>query len=612
MASGSELLTSLLFKISADSAELKQGLAKAQQDISSFGKGLGQLKGVIAGAFTVAAVIGFGKAVFDIADEIDGVIGKLDDLGQSADLALNAGKAKAIADVFGQDIDKVIGAANATANQFGITMNEALTYVQKGLALAGPESQKYLKSLESQAANYKQLGGNADSFFTIVTDGYRTSSNFEEQLKNGIVASAGAFDTLANGMNDGQLIQQKLVDSTAELNTEFANLFDGTGDVVDTFKIGFNTIAVGAIQAVKKVVVDVINYFIDLYNESTLFKVSIEAIKLAFTTLWEVVKLLFNQLVTGFKTVAKVIGAVLKGEFSSIPEILKTSFQESVNDSKTFANNIGNNIQQGVQNVLSKDKIKLLGEDADAEATVQGTKAAITFSGAFKKTYSEMMKGFSLTGNANDPLSTGVKMPELGAMKPVSIDVDTDPMDVAMEQARQNWEKYGSIVESVSSIAGQAIVSMTESAIKGSEDSGSAMENAGKQFVNAGKQFIAAALAQTLATAIMDSFKTAGNPIVGILLAGLATAGVIALFSAIPSFATGGQTNNPFFIAGESQGRGELVVNTGGGSRIYNHSQTKSMLDNVGGNNIVLTARISGESIYLTNQETIRRRANSR
>lgn len=612
MASGNELLTSLLFKISADSAELKQGLTKAQGDISNFSKGLGQLKGVIAGAFTVAAVIGFGKAVFGIADEIDGVIGKLDDLGQSADLALNAGKAKAIADVFGQDIDKVIGAANATASQFGITMNEALDYVQKGLALAGPESQKYLKTLESQSAGYAQLGGDADKFFSIVTDGYRTSSDFESQLKQGRDAQASSFADLTKQMNDGQLIQQKLVNSTAELNTEFALLFDGTGDVVDTFKIGFNTIAVGAIRAIKKNVIEVINYFIDLYNESTAFKLSIESTKLVFTTLWETVKLVFNQITTGFKTIAKIIGAALKGEFGSIPQILRDSFNESLADAKTFSTNVGNNIKEGVQNVLSKEKIQLLGTEPDGEANMQGTRAGLNFGAAFKKSYTEITKGFSLTAKANDPLAGGgLDLPALDGPKPVTITADVSQLDIAMAQAQNNWTKYGEFVESASAIAGNAIVSMSEQIGKGSKDSSDAIKESGKVFVETAKQFIAAALAKSIAEAIFKSMASTGNPIAALIVAGIASAGVIALFSALPSFSTGGFHNaNTPFIAGEKQGRGELVIPTASGSRIYNHSQTKSMLSNQN-NKLELIARISGESIYLLNKETNRRRLNT-
>ena len=149
MASGNQIMSSLLFNIEANTASLKTGLEQAKSQISKFSAGLNQIKNVVAGAFAVSAVVGFGKKVFEFATGIDDVIGKIDDLGNSLNLALDAGKAKAIADTFEVDIDKVISAANSTSKQFGITFTESLNYIQKGLSLAGTEQLKYLKSLES-------------------------------------------------------------------------------------------------------------------------------------------------------------------------------------------------------------------------------------------------------------------------------------------------------------------------------------------------------------------------------------------------------------------------------------------------------------------------------
>lgn len=63
----------------------------------------------------------------------------------------------------------------------------------------------------------------------------------------------------------------------------------------------------------------------------------------------------------------------------------------------------------------------------------------------------------------------------------------------------------------------------------------SANETFAQSLARLAKQVVAARLAMALANAISKSFETAKNPIVGAVLAGVASAGVMALFSKIPS-----------------------------------------------------------------------------
>ena len=90
------------------------------------------------------------------------------------------------------------------------------------------------------------------------------------------------------------------------------------------------------------------------------------------------------------------------------------------------------------------------------------------------------------------------------------------------------------------------------------------------------KETINAALAQALAFAIANSFKSSGNPILGIILSGVAIAAVNKLFDQIPAFATGGIVpyGSNLQLVGE---RGPELVSLPGGSRVYNNSQTTNI-----------------------------------
>ena len=76
-------------------------------------------------------------------------------------------------------------------------------------------------------------------------------------------------------------------------------------------------------EPIKAQLVAIANYFIDLYNESTAFRVAVEYVTLQFKNMWSVVKFVFNAIYTVITGVVKQIinqfaamGAVFKGAFT--------------------------------------------------------------------------------------------------------------------------------------------------------------------------------------------------------------------------------------------------------------------------------------------------------
>lgn len=93
-------------------------------------------------------------------------------------------------------------------------------------------------------------------------------------------------------------------------------------------------------EPIKRSLRQIANYFIELYNESTLFRAGVESVILQFKTLFEVGKFIFETLknivsgfidnfLNGFKSFGKIIKAVLTGDLKSIPDIVN----EAMNDS---------------------------------------------------------------------------------------------------------------------------------------------------------------------------------------------------------------------------------------------------------------------------------------
>ncbi len=126
-------------------------------------------------------------------------------------------------------------------------------------------------------------------------------------------------------------------------------------------------IAVAAISAIafaiiadlgpaRKILADVVNFFIHLYNNSLEFRGIVETIAAAFKTLWATAKAFFNISVTGFKTIGEVAGALLKGDFASIKDIVKAGFEQAKDDGTELITETGEAWQKALENTFNLKK----------------------------------------------------------------------------------------------------------------------------------------------------------------------------------------------------------------------------------------------------------------
>ena len=179
-----------------------------------------------------------------------------------------------------------------------------------------------------------------------------------------------------------------------------------TGFTVLTGPIGLVIAALTAIGVIiyknwapiKQTLIDIANYFIDLYNESTVVRVGVEGVVLAFKTLFEIGKFIFETLkniiggfvdtfVNGFKTIGRIIKAVLTGNISDIPGIIESAgkdglnvfkgfTKELANDWKNLTNGIKQNADDALANITSRKKIAFLKSDVDASGLTEALSEA--------------------------------------------------------------------------------------------------------------------------------------------------------------------------------------------------------------------------------------------
>lgn len=160
-------------------------------------------------------------------------------------------------------------------------------------------------------------------------------------------------------------------DATAELNKTMSALFDmsdkGFGGMISQVKL----LATKWLTALLRGVIDTINYFIDLYNESTAFRALVQSLIVNFKNLWAAVKLAFNLIIDGAKNVGrslKAIGQIIEGIITFSADKIKagqdalansfvTSFKDGFNDIKGFAVETMGNTMDAVNEVIKNKKV---------------------------------------------------------------------------------------------------------------------------------------------------------------------------------------------------------------------------------------------------------------
>jgi tape measure domain-containing protein len=165
-------------------------------------------------------------------------------------------------------------------------------------------------------------------------------------------------------------------------------------------------------EIVKKSLVDVVNYFIDLYNESTLFRAAINSIVLAFkgfvnagqlaiSLVINAFKALFKFILDGFVASGKLIKAVLTLDVEAIPGIIKEGFsafgnigdfiKNSAQDIKVFGVQTSVDLANAVNDTLRKKIKPITGADlfgGGAAGVATGTTSAIIPTATKKPTIS--------------------------------------------------------------------------------------------------------------------------------------------------------------------------------------------------------------------------------
>lgn len=483
----------------------------------------------------------------------------------------------------------------------GVNVDDLQQKVLSGSITEFDAVMKISSALQNFSSNSAEAGKVLTDVFgkgavTIGVDFYKelskTNLGLEETLKN------------ADAVEVANL---RIATATEEINKVTVELFGNSSTLWTQMKAGAYEVAASALKQVQNAILNASNFFIQLYNNSLLFRTVIQLIALNFKGLYDTVAAFASVLFDTFSGAAKLIKAILTGSFKDIPSILAEGFNNVKGDIVNSATDLFNDFKDAFENVANNKPIDLIDvNQSTQQATIAGAQAGQAYATAFATA------GGDFTDKLKPISSKNLPQAKTPTVKPLP-----DNFNAQIKTTNQELGYTYSILEKVGmsfnnnisdnavnsiNLLGQTIASNVSKGVDSLADFGNAV-------VNTAKQVIAASLSQAIAEAILSSqdIPFPGN----LIAAGIAVGAVSALFAAIPSFESGGvvgSTSN--LIRMNENGNGELAIMPSG-SVIIPHDLSSKL---VSGNNrmqVEVIGVVKGEDIYFSQQTVKRRRGNS-
>ena len=391
MFESSELAQSLGTQVGL-AAELGISFDELLANISTYTKTTGDAR---------SATVGFGGVMMAITKPTSQGAKALDDINMSYDsLRAMVGESGLSETLFhlkdafaenGVEMTSLFGKSQAVKNIMGVLgeqgenyklildeMGESADFTSQAFdVLSQTPSFKIEQSINNIKLAFQEIGG---IIMPVVSD-----------IMNGISNTIGWFG--------------KLDESTKNWSLAIAGILAFAGPLISFFGflagvIGFIMSPIGLIIAglvllgtaiyqnwdtVKKWIAAIMNYFIDLYNESLFFRAAIEFIIMTFKNLWAQVKFTFNAMkglignlikswVGQFKALAKVISSALKLDLKGVKQGGKDYIKAVkdgvvgnkdviIREAKELGDEMAENMQTALTNTLGAEKIEYVNAD---------------------------------------------------------------------------------------------------------------------------------------------------------------------------------------------------------------------------------------------------------
>lgn len=235
-------------------------------------------------------------------------------------------------------------ATAAALDRIGISS----TQVQKDLQTGAKTTFQVMQEVSAKLA---ELPDSAQSVGTAIADifggpGEDAGLQYLRTLKD----ISTDLDTVKSKAGELGRLQEEQLQSEIELQNALAGLFDATGGSFEGFTTSIKVFINQGLTALIKGVVSLINYVIELYNESNLFRAFVVALPEVFKTVFNTIGNLFGALIDMIQAAGKIFKSAFSLDWDGVKKGFTefgTAFSDLINkEIKDVAESLNNGINR--------------------------------------------------------------------------------------------------------------------------------------------------------------------------------------------------------------------------------------------------------------------------
>lgn len=238
-------------------------------------------------------------------------------------------------------------------------MTTATAAALDGIGISSTQVQKDLQTgakttfqvMQEVSAKLAELPDSAQSVGTAIADifggpGEDAGLQYLRTLKD----ISTDLDTVKSKAGELGRLQEEQLQSEIELQNALAGLFDATGGSFEGFTTSIKVFINQGLTALIKGVVSLINYVIELYNESNLFRAFVVALPEVFKTVFKTIGNLFGALIDMIQAAGKIFKSAFSLDWDGVKKGFTefgTAFRDLINkEIKDVAESLNNGINR--------------------------------------------------------------------------------------------------------------------------------------------------------------------------------------------------------------------------------------------------------------------------
>lgn len=336
-----------------DKSGFDRGLKDAEKKTNIFSGAVKKLGAVFAGVFAAGKLIQFGNELVDLGGKAEGVraaFNRLNDPNLLKDLR------KATA---GTVDDLKLMQYAVRAENFNIPLSKLASFFEFATkrAVQTGESVDYLVESIINGIGRKS---------TLVMDNLGISAaELQEEIKK-----TGDFGLAAGNIIERSMEQMGDVTITNKQKAEalgvaWTNIKTELGErlmpiIGKIAEWGLKTLPkiIDAFGGMRRAIVGVINYFIDLYNESILFRGVIQAIIFAGRILWDSFKTGIKTTIGYFGILGQVVKDVFTGNWKAIGDHVRQGLQGVAEDVQDYGQAVADNWNKMMEDMTKRPHVQ--------------------------------------------------------------------------------------------------------------------------------------------------------------------------------------------------------------------------------------------------------------